>query len=262
MARPKTSRKKKPYGPYKGYYPQKYLHQYLKIKIDPFDMPHHFIEQWGEAAGVEIGEDDYAESLTSGQLKAYEAWLIDNEKGTELVTEDPAGAPAYLTIQDPKIVPKGFWAIHFTNQEPFEAFEQGATIPRLALSTWWKEKEKARCSENLTDELGVYEYIYIFAFDALKVPIRYGMKYGRNAVLFQTDAAVEAWHIGDEEDQWIVPACSEYNVIPIRRISDGISCAFGDSEEDGLTFDSIKDLIAYVEQAETRGERPLARLQC
>lgn len=263
MAKKKAA--KKPYGPYKGYYPQKYLYEYLKIKIDPYDMPHRFLEQWAEQAGVKVDEETYPDELTEKQLADYEAWLIKNEKGIALVEHDPAGAPAYLILHHPKIMPKGTWAIHFTDEEPFDAFRQGATIPRLAYSTWWKEKEKARCPENIGDTLGTYEYVYIFSFDARsRAVISRGSKYGRNAVLFQTDGAVEAYHIGDEEDQVIVPACSEYNVIPIRGIKDGISCGFNDSGDggDGLSFDSIEDLIAYVEKAEASGDRPLARLQC
>jgi hypothetical protein len=259
-----AKKKKNLYGPYKGYYPQKYLYEYLKIEIDPYDMPHRFLEQWAEEAGVKIDEDDHADALTADQLKAYEAWLIKNEKGIELVERDPSGAPAYLIIKWPKLVPKGIWAIHFTDDDPFESFNQGATIPRLAFSTWWKEKEPARCPENLTDQLGTYEYVYVFAFKALERNIdRRGTKYGKNAILFQTDAAVEAYHVGDEEDQLMIPACSEYNMIPIRNIEDGISCSFeGAKEGEGLSFDSVKDLIAYVEKAEAAGERPLERLRC
>lgn len=62
-------RKKKPYGPYKGYYPQKYLYQYLKIEIDPYDMPHQFLRQWSEEAGVKVDGEDYADALTPEQLK-------------------------------------------------------------------------------------------------------------------------------------------------------------------------------------------------
>lgn len=261
-----AKKKKISYGKYKGYYPQKYLFEYLSIKIDPYDMPHRFIEQWAEEAGVKIDEDDYADVLTPQQLKDYEVWLIKNDKGIELVERDPRDAPAYLTLMWPELVPRGTWAIHFTNGEPFESFDQGATIPRLALSTWWENKEQARCPENISDKLGTYEYVYVFAFPAAKIDGMVGYasrKYGKNAILFQTDAAVKAYHIGDEEHQMILPACSEYNVIPIRNISDGISCGFDESGDgDGLSFDSIKDLITYVEKAESKGERPLARLQC
>lgn len=258
-----AKKKKISYGKYKGYYPQKYLFGYLSIKIDPYDMPHRFLEEWAEDAGVKVDEDDYPDVLTQKQLKDYEAWLIKHEKGIQLVERDAANAPAYLILHHPKIMPRGTWGIHFTNEEPFDAFRQGATIPRLAYSTWWKEKEKARCPENISDTLGTYEYVYIFSFDARsRAVVNRGSKYGRNAILFQTDGAVEAYHIGDEEDQVIVPACSEYNVIPIRGINEGISCSFGDSEDDGLSFETVEDLIAYVEKAEAHGERPLARLQC
>jgi len=256
--------RKKPYGPYKGYYPQKYLYAHLKIKIDPYDMPHLFLEQWGAEVNVTIESDAYVDSLTPAQLKAYEEWLIEHDKGIELVQDDPAGAPAYLILMWPEMMPKGTWAIHFTNEAPFDAFAQGATIPRLALSTWWKKKEQARCPENLTDELGDYEYVYIFAFDALdRAVVSRGSKYGKHAVLFQTDAAVKAYHSGDEENQLIIPACSEYNVIPLSLNEGEITCAFKSSRGgEGLTFDTIKDLIDYIEQAEARGERPLARLEC
>jgi hypothetical protein len=159
---------------------------------------------------------------------------------------------------------KGLWAIHFTNEDPFDAFSQGATIPRLALSTWWEKKEQARCPENISDQLGTYEYVYIFAFDALdRGVINRGSKYGKNAVLFQTDAAVKAYHSGDDENQLIIPVCSEYNMIPLNLHEGEITCAFKSSAEgEGLTFDMPKDLIDYVEQAEARGERPLARLEC
>lgn len=262
----KKKKAKPSFGKYKGYYPQKYLYEYLKIKIDPYDMPHRFLEQWAEEAGVKVDEDDFADALTAEQLKAYEAWLIKNEKGIELVERDPAGAPAYLTLMWPDLMPRGTWAIHFTNEGTFEAFAQGATIPRLALSTWWEDKEQARCPENLTDQLGTYEYVYVFSFLAAKIDGMIGYasrKYGKNAILFQTDAGVKAYHVGDEEYQLILPACSEYNVIPLHNIQDGISCGFeGSKEGEGLSFDSIKDLIAYVEKAEAAGERPLERLRC
>ena len=37
-------------------------------------------------------------------------------------------------------------------------------------------------------------------------------KYGRRAVVFQCDCAVEAWRDSDEEYQGIFPVCAEYNL--------------------------------------------------
>ena len=214
-----AAHKKSPYGPYKGYYPQKFLYEYLKIEIDPYDFG-HYVRDWAEETGAKVVDDAITGDLSEDQVKLFEEWLIDNRKADEYLEQDPAGAPAYLTLKRPTKTPKGTWAIHYTNEGVFESFEYGATIPRLALSTWWKEKEKVKCPQNLTDELGIYEYVYIFAFEATRYSLSTGSgKYGKNAVLFQTDAGVLADHIGDEEYQLIVPACSEYNVVPIHRVA-------------------------------------------
>lgn len=256
-------RSTKGFGPYKGYYPQKYLYEYLKIDIDPYDF-HHFIEEWAEKTGTKVEPEALTGDLSQEQIKVFEKWLIDNGKGDEYLEMDPAGAPAYLTLRNPEKMPKGTWGIHYTKAGSFDAFGYGATIPRLALSTWYKEKEKAQCPANLTDQLGTYDYVYIFSFLATRYPLSYGSsKYGKNAVLFQTDAGVEATHIGDEEEQLIVPACSEYNVVPLHGVDGGIiACSFKDDEGSGLEFETIKDLINYIETEEKKGSRPLARIRC
>lgn len=253
-------------GPYPGYYPQKYLFDYLSIKeLDPFDAPAHMIEEWAEEKGIDMSKrDPYAHDLNSEELADFEKWLKDNEKGIAYVERDPYYAPAYLTLKWPKLMPRGRWALHFTRQGPFEAFNQGATMQNLALSTWTKEKKKAKCPDNLTDNLGQFDYVYIFAVDQKNFGqwASYARKYGPNAILFQTDAGVEAYHIGDEEDQLLVPVCSEYNVIPIWDIRDGIRCRYKNSEDEGLEFDSPKELLAYIEKEEARGARPLERILC
>lgn len=258
------AKKKASYGPYKGYYPQTYLFRYLEIDLDPYDFPQYMLEEWAQENDVKLEEDTYVSDITDDQRKAFEQWLRANSKEVELLERDPAGAPAYLTLRYPELAPKGTWAIHYTNEGTFKSFEHGATRDRLALSTWYKEKEVARCDENLTDELGDAEYVYIFAFKADRYSLSYGTrKYGKNAVLFQTDAGVEAYHIGDEEHQLIVPACSEYNVIPLRRVDEGvIVCSFEGDEDKGLEFETIEALITYVETEEKKGNRPLARIKC
>lgn len=261
MARKKRLR----YGRYKGFYPQKYLLSYLEIDIDPYDFPHYMLEEWGEENDVKIGDEDFASDLTPDQLKSYEKWLKDRDKAIEYLERDPASAPAYLTLRWPKKLPKGTWGIHYTKEPSIDAFRFGATIPKLALSTWWEKKDEAQCPENLSDELGSYEYVYSFAFPVEgkgSVSPSYGLKYGRNAVIFQTDAALLAYHDGDEEWQMIFPACSEYNVVPVSLDGSEVTCAFADGEGEALTFGSVKDLIEYIEKAEAQGERPLERLRC
>lgn len=260
-----AKKRKNVYGPYKGYYPQKYLQEYLEIDIDPFDFPKHMLDQWAEENGVKLGEDDYTDSLNPDQLKSYEKWLKENDKAVEFLEWTPAEAPAYLTLSWPEKLPKGTWGIHYTNVPGVDEFRYGATIPKLALSTWWNEKDQARCPENLGNELGSYDYVYSFAFPVEgkgAVSPFHGSKYGRNAIVFQTNAAILAYHNGDEEWQMIFPACSEYNVIPVSLDGTEVTCAFEDGEGEALTFDSVKDLIEYVEKAEGLGERPLERLKC
>lgn len=255
---------KKLIGKYPGYYPQKYLFDYLKIEdLDPYDAPSSMLREWAEETGTDLGDVEYSSDLQEPQLTAFGEWLKANEKGIEYVSKDPYYAPAYLTLKWPKLMPRGRWALHFT-KERFESFDQGATMQNLALSTWTKEKAKAKCPENLSNELGSFDYVYIFAIDQRKFDMWtvYARKYGHHAMLFQTDAGVEAYHVGDEEDQLMVPACSEYNVIPLRDVLDGIFCRFKDSEDEGLEFASPNHLLRYIEEEEAKGGRPMERLVC
>jgi hypothetical protein len=233
---------------------QGFLFDYLSTKVDPYDFPHYFLEEWGNEVGVEIGDDDHADSLKPDQLKAYGQWLIDNEKGVQWVQDDPYGSAAYLTFDEVSKMPKGTWGIHFTHQEPFDSFERGITLEGLHLSTWRKEKVQADCGKNLTEDIGPYEHVWIFAFEALRHPqgrvadpVNYGInKYGKNAVLFQTDGAVRAWHPGDEEYQLIFPACSEYNVVPLYEPYYGhVGCTLRGGEE--VLFPTVTELIKYLE---------------
>jgi hypothetical protein len=251
---------------------QKYLYDYLSVEVDAYDFPNYFLEEWGKEAGVEIDENTYADSLTASQLKAYEQWLIDREKGVEWVTQDPLGSAAYLTLNEVSRMPAGTWGIHFTNQAPFDAFDRGVTLDGLQLSTWLKEKVPVDCKKNLSDELGTMEYVWTFAFEALGHPrgggsrmdiLSYGKpKYGDNALLFQTDGAVRAWHVGDEEYQLILPACSEYSVVPLLDPYPGeVGCTLQNGQE--VKFDTVEDLIKYLEKDGQRevGKR-IRTLEC
>jgi hypothetical protein len=239
---------------------QKHLFDYLSIDLDPYDFPHYFLEQWGEEAGVEIGEDDHADSLTKEQLAAYEQWLRDKEKAIEWVEKDPFGSAPYLTFRWAERMPTGTWGIHFT-KDIFDTFEKGAELYGLHLSTWAKEKKIADCKTNLDPDNSPYSTIWGFAFQAVGAPggwsrniISYGKsRYGQNAVLFQTDGAVRVYHDGDEEYQLIFPLCSEYNIVPLADPESGsVGCTLRNGEE--VQFPSIQALIEYLEKD---GERKI-----
>jgi hypothetical protein len=105
----------------------------------------------------------------------------------------------------------------------------------------------------LTDSIGSWSVVYGFAFNAdARNVLSWSNreKYGKNAVLFQSDGAVEAWHYGDEERQVIFPLCSEYNVIPLYAPEPGNVTVGEVDDEDEATnrYDSIQDVIADAEK--------------
>lgn len=267
MAR--TRKKKGPdFGPYRGYWPQKRLFDYLSIKADAYDFPIEFFRDWAEMQGIDVPADaeffaDAREAITDEQLKEYEDWLLSSGKDADLVQQDPIESPAYLHFSSPRLAPKGTWAIHFTNAAPFESFEYGVGLRGLQLSVMFETKQAARCPDNLSDELGDYDYVYIFAFDALRGPwpdsgflYSAGKKYGSNAVIFRTDAGVYAYHAGDEETQLIVPACSEYDVWAFRDVVDNdLRCETHDGEE--LAFRSPAEFISFIERLSEKKKKAL-----
>lgn len=224
--------------------------------LDPYDFT-HYIEEWAAGARQKrdgskrvIDQDTSAGDLSEIQLAKFKKWLLENRKGEDWVGSGDIMAPAYLYFDEVKKLPAGTWCVHFTRADAFDVFEHGTTLDGLALSTHKREKDTVDCEKNLTDEIGSAEVVYGFAFtaDERNVLAR-GTKYGRNAVLFQTDAGVRAWHIGDEENQVIFPLCSEYNVIPMTDPAPGdIRIQTEGGEE--MVFESLQDVITYVEGRE------------
>lgn len=240
---------------------QEWLSSYLEIDIDPYDFRQE-LPAWAEEEGVRraggrpIDDETGAEDLSPKQLAAFKQWLIDNHKGEDWVASGEIySVPAYLYFNEVKKLPPGTWCIHFTDSPSFEVFESGTTLDGLALSSHKREKDPVDRERNLTDELGSAEVVYGFAFLATdRNVLSVGRKYGKNAVLFQTDAGVRAWHIGDEEYQVIFPLASEYNVIPLSEPSPGDVVVETDGGEP-LVFETLADVIAYAERGEKQQVR-------
>lgn len=230
------------------------LADYLNTKVDPYDFGNFLFEQWQEqdeqwkdttGMGIQVEDlDDYSR-------ERFSEWLLAPEKGERISrvqqerADDPLGVPSYLYFEDAKPLGKNAWCIHFTRHE-FTSFERGATLEMLGLSTHWKQKANASCKINLDDSIGLYERVFGFAFPA-EVGRRYAQiwrrKYGHRAVLFQTDAAVVAYHVTDDEHQVIFPLCSERNVHDIDLDTDGTVSIDGIDE----SFKSLADAIKYLE---------------
>lgn len=236
---------------------QEWLAGYLDIDLDPYDFQHE-LTTWAKIAkvkkdidGRKITEETSAGELSTPQREAFKQWLVDNHKGEDWVASGAIyEVPAYLYFSEVKKLPAGTWCVHFTRHDAFDVFEQGTTLEGLALSMHKKEKDPVDCEKNLTEDIGSAEVVYGFAFEASERNVlSRGQKYGQNAVLFQTDAGVRAWHIGDEEYQVIFPLCSEYNVIPLIDPSPGDIRIETEGGEEAV-FKSLDEVIAYVQGRE------------
>jgi hypothetical protein len=226
------------------------LAAYLNIEVDPHDFaPGFLFERWQEETSPgaspisdldDLHEDDVADftrwlttAPSSGLMHGAELSPLDQER-----QDEPLSVPSYLYFHDARPAGPDLWCIHFT-KHVFQAFGRGATIEMLGLSTHYREKAQARCSKNLDEDTSLFERVYGFAFEAaeLSAPraIRAAQdKYGKRAVLFQTDAGVSAFHDTDHERQIVFPLCSERNVHGITLDSfasqvwiDGVGAPFG-----------------------------------
>jgi hypothetical protein len=233
---------------------QSWFYDFLKQKVDPYDFG-RYIEEWASDTGVRLKDPDETtpHDLTPSQLKKFEKWIVDEEKGIDWLSTGDPFAPAYLFFDEVSKLPVGSWGIHFTEADAFDVFDRGTTLDALALSTAKRTKDKVDCSKNLTDKIGTGEVVFGFAFTAdQKNVLSMGQKYGRNAALFQTDGAVRAWHVGDEEYQMIFPLCSEYNVIPMYGPRPG-EITIGTEDGGEAVFQSLEDVIRYVKSGERKG---------
>ena len=186
-------------------------------------------------------------------MRKFEKWLKDTQRGIDWVSSGDIYAPAYLYFNEVSKMPEGSWGIHFTRANSFDVFDRGTTLDGLALSTHKNKKDVVDCSRNISEGIGPAEIVFGFAFPVTERNVlRMGLeKYGHNAVLFQTDGAVRAWHVGDEEYQMIFPLCSEYNVIPLVEPRPGDIRVETEGSE-VAAFQTLEDVIAYAERDQKR----------
>lgn len=237
---------------------QSWLYQFLDIDLDPYDFTHELLN-WAKTAkvrkdgdGRKVDEETTAGDLSDAQREIFKKWLLENHKGEDWVSSGDVMVPAYLYFSEVSKLPIGTWCVHFTHADAFDVFEKGTTLDGLALSTYKREKDVVDCGKNLTQDIGTAEVVFGFAFTAdMRNVLSHGRKYGNNAVLFQTDGGVRAWHVGDEEYQVIFPLCSEYNVIPMFDPRPG-NITIATEGGEGAEFQSLEEVIQYVESQEKR----------
>jgi len=236
---------------------QKQLVDYLNQTVDPYDFG-GLINDWRNSGDVDLtesfnqeGDDLQVEDLSEGQLTRFTKWLKEYvDKHPEEVFDMGAEAPSYFHFRNAKALPSKSWLIHYTSQSPFTSFKHGRPGNQLGLTTWFRNRLEltAKCPENASGELGLYETLYGFSFD-LSDTRHFGnerRKYGQNAVIFQHDYAIKAYHVGDNEYQCIFPLCGEYNAIPIY----GITMAGGGwvtVDNNDIEFESNEALLQWAE---------------
>jgi hypothetical protein len=147
---------------------------------------------------------------------------------------------AWRTIQATRKMKPGIWYRHGA-KSPFRNFLYGTKYCGMATSANRGAKATVDCTTNLLASTPESERVWGFAYPARMTA--YGKsirrsrglwtdedekideirqnhvyrgslwsKYGQAAVYFKTNAAVEAWHLGDNDWQIIFPLCSEYDV--------------------------------------------------
>lgn len=221
------------------------LRDYLNQVPQPEDFP-YLIRDWSG------DEEDYRDldELDDEERAAFAKWLAKSDAMRLELREVPHEVPAYVFFRDAKALGENAWCVHFTNAQAFDAFDRGANLAMLALSTHYRRKETARCDVNLDDETPIEDRVYAFAYPAKDVSTPEGAargwrRYGRNAVLFQTDAAVSAFHITDKERQALFPVCSERNLHAVRFEDDRV-VLLGRDGQDVQAFPTLPALIKHL----------------
>ena len=223
--------------------------------LDSLNDPVNAYDFWDYLAeyAEEIGFDsDDPYDIVDDEAKAddFMVWVEDNNILERMLNEQ-GNIPPKFFFSHATALPKGTWLVHHSPSNLSE-FDRGATYEWLGLSTQKKVKVKVG-SKNTDDEIAIGERVYVFGFQPHNDPAisRFGLplssQYGDEWHLLRTDAAVEAYHSGDEQTQVIFPAGSEYDLVQVNIDGDFPWTAnIGDHQVEAEKFD---ELLEKVEQA-------------
>lgn len=227
----------------------KWLAAYLETEFDPYDF-NYLVPDFLRSRGYrERTEEDY-DQLPEDLQAEFVEWA-KGEPLNRLMQHDPLGIPSYLYFAQPRVLPAGTWLVHFSRSR-FLAFEKGATLETLALSTHVDAKTLKSCDANLDPDTGPYEVVFGFALEAAEVgPFEareMARSFGKHVMLFQCDCAVKAWHTTDNQNQVIFPLCSEYNVHR-GTVDPGGHVTFSftrESDLEDVEYDSLDEVIEAI----------------
>lgn len=233
-------------------------------EIDPYDFWSYVYTYLEEDGWSYQDMPDEMEWLEQGTNKRdFIKWIKRNRILESWKSQDPGTVPARYYFSRPTALPKGQWLVHHSDVS-FGKFDRGATMEHLAL-TWSANAPEKAGPKNLDDSVTDYERVFAFAFaveedECIARDGRYKChgrpKYGKSMVLFQCDAAIEAYHEGDEETQAIFPIGTEYNLHFISGVEgEGSWWLHGESGEEDIEFPTIHALIEHLENASKKAKK-------
>ena len=206
-----------------------------------------YLAEYAEEIGLDP-DDPYAIADDKELADAFMLWVEKNDILERWLRDDASDVPPKFFFSGANPLPKGTWLVHHSRAYIGE-FNRGSTFERLGLSTHFTTKSKVG-SKNTDDEIGIGERVYVFGFQPHNDPAisRFGLplssQYGDKWYLFKTDAAVEAYHDGDEQTQAIFPAGSEYDLVEVS-ISDSApwTVYIDDDVIEAETFDELLEKL-------------------
>ncbi len=233
-------------------------------KIDPYDFSNYW-EQWAEQHDLE-GSDFHDEIEKPKVRRAFTKWLTEKNVLGHWMLHDQYSVPARYWFSRVRPVPAGTWLVHHTHTANVTRFDRGEHVDQLANTRGIFGGTPAKASgKNLDDSVGAYERIYAFAFQPEDDPCigrdggyRCGpgsSAYGPHLVVFQCDAAVEAYHQGNEATETMFPVGSEYNVTSVTADRGRWFVELADTSL--LAFDTFDELTGWIEA--TAGAAAIAR---
>lgn len=148
-------------------------------------------------------EDEYWDDLWedySNEFESKEEMIQDSSFQDDCL--DTMGDTGHF-FEDPKVLPKNTWLIHFTKADPTSILKRGfygASLQHLGLTKGGGKREPGN-------------YALAYDLNDFDEDDDLNSMYGYNLILFQSNIAVKAYHRGDDEDQVI------FDVRAIRKPS-------------------------------------------
>jgi len=176
------------------------MHKTLdRDEIDPYRYD-ELIEPWLEDTGVELPEDlgdEYTGvavvDLPPDLLAEFTDWLeVHHADADEPNFGDPAVSFSHAELVKPLT-----WLVHFTE------IDSARDIVQRGFTAGADDEHVHYSKATTHPESGAW----VFAFDALSADaLNHAFKqhYGDHAVMFRSSAALQAYHLGDDENQVLV----------------------------------------------------------